>query len=156
MFNALIITMMLSMGSYNPGGKMLRAIWMERTVNALVEDATLQKEVGLSEEQLGKIRDVKFSTDKEIVNLKSKLELKEVDLREELSKDAPDMKRVEDLIRAKHSIMADIEIAKVKEYTTLRSILTPEQIDKLKEVMRNRAEGRMRGLKERPRRKMPR
>ncbi len=144
MLNALIMIVTIAIGSYNPVMKGARVMWMERGINALVEDAALQKELGLSKQQIEKIKDLKFSTDKEVVNLRSQMELKEIDLREELSKDSPDMNRVKNLIKAKHSIMADMELSKVKEYIGVKSIMTPEQVKKFKEIIRRRAKNRLR------------
>ncbi len=135
-----ILTLMVAAMMGGPGhmGKMAKVMGLEMTVNALVQNEDIQKEVGLSDEQLTKIRDIKFKTDKEVVKLRSDMELKEIDLREELSKDNPDMTKVEKLIKAKHAIMADIELAKVKEYTAVKKILSEKQIEKLKEIMRER------------------
>ena len=139
MLNALIMAVLISMGPQNPIMKGAKVMWMEMGLNALVEDAALQNELGLSKEQIEKIKNLKFSTDKEIVRLRSQMELKEIDLREELSKDQPDMNLIRNLVKAKHSIMADIELAKVKEYTGVKNIMTPEQVEKFKEAMRKRA-----------------
>ena len=135
-----ILTLMVAAMMGGPGhmGKMAKVMGLEMTVNALVQNEDIQKEVGLSDEQLTKIRDIKFKTDKEVVKLRSDMELKEIDLREELSKDNPDMTKVEKLIKAKHAIMADIELAKVKEYTAVKKILSEKQIEKLKEIMGER------------------
>ncbi|GEM_PF-4861769 len=143
MLNTLIMLVMTVMGPRGSMMKHAKIMWMEMGINALVEDAALQKDLGLSQEQISKIKDLKFSTDKEVVRLRSDMELKEIDLREELSKDSPDMNRVKNLIKAKHSIMAEIELAKVKEYIGVKNILTPEQIEKFKTVMRNRAKRSM-------------
>ncbi len=143
MLNTLIMLVMTVMGTHSPMAKRAKVMWMEMGINALVEDVALQKELGLTQEQISKIKDLKFSTDKEVIRLRSDMELKEIDLREELSKDSPDMNRVKNLIKAKHSIMAEIELAKVKEYIGVKKILTPEQIEKFKTVMRNRAKRSM-------------
>ncbi len=140
MLNALLTLIMVTMAG-GPGymGRMARVMGLEMAVNALVQDENVQKEIGLSESQLSRIRDIKFNTDKEVVKLRSDMELKEIDLRQELSKDNPDMTKVERLIKAKHAIMADIELAKVKEYMDVKRILSEKQIEKLKEIMRERA-----------------
>ncbi len=140
MLNTLITLMMVAMmGGTGPMQKMAKVMGLEIGVNALVQNEAIQQEVGLSDSQIKKIKDIKFSTDKDVVKLRSDMELKEIDLREELSKDNPDMAKVEKLIRAKHSIMADIELAKVKEYTEIKKVLTPEQIEKFKQAMESRA-----------------
>jgi len=58
MLNILIIAMMVSMGAHTPMMKNVKVMWMEMGINALVEDATLQKELGLTEEQIEKFKEI--------------------------------------------------------------------------------------------------
>ncbi len=140
MLNTILTLIMLTtMGGHHGHMGMMRKVHgIEMTINALVQNEEIQKEIGLSKEQLAKIRDIKFSTDKKVVKLRNDMELKEIDLKAELSKEKPDMTKIERLIRAKHSIMADIELAKVKEYLQIKDILSEEQLEKLRAIMKKR------------------
>lgn len=144
MLYSLIIISILSMGPYGSGmNSRVRALWIERGINAAIQDVSIQKELNLTKEQIKQLQDIKFSTDKKVIKMRNDLELKEVDLREELSKDTPDMNRIKRIVSAKHSIMADIELAKLEEYMRIKKIMTLEQIEKLREIMRERARQRV-------------
>lgn len=86
----------------------------------------------LSPEQKAKIEDVRVETRKNIIPIKSQIELKQIDLHEEMRADNPNKDRILKLSQEIHELEWQIKKLNIEERLKIQSILTPEQREKLK------------------------
>ncbi|MEO0216065.1 MAG: periplasmic heavy metal sensor [candidate division WOR-3 bacterium] len=91
----------------------------------------LQK-LNLSPEQRTKIEDIKTETRKIVIPLRSQIELSEIELQQEFKKEKPDRDKIMKIAKKIHELKWQIEEANIDERLKIHSILTPEQIEKLK------------------------
>jgi Spy/CpxP family protein refolding chaperone len=92
------------------------------------------KRLGLSDEQEAKIHDVKREAKKALIGKKANAKIVQIDIMAELYKDKPDAKKVNELIAKKYEIKKSLAVALADSFIALKSILTEEQWDKLKEI----------------------
>lgn len=108
----------------------------------LWKNKELIKNIGISKEQVGKIKDLSITTEKKLIKVRADIELKEIDLREVLDEDKPNEGKAEGLIKGIMKLKTDARILKTKQMIDMKKILTPEQLEKLQQFKR---EHQMRG-----------
>ncbi|MBD3181136.1 hypothetical protein GF312_02520 [Candidatus Poribacteria bacterium] len=101
----------------------------------------LADEIDLSEDQKDEIHGIMIEHRKEMIRKKADRELAKVELQEILSKDNPDMTSIEDQIREQAMIEADMKYSRIKVMVDIKNVLSEEQHEKLKELMKNRPRG---------------
>lgn len=93
-----------------------------------------EEELGISEEQAATIKAIKFETKKELVMKNAEIDLVAIDIKDKLYADKIDVEAVEALIDKKY----DLKKAKAKylviKYSELKSVLTDEQMKKMKKL----------------------
>lgn len=104
-------------------------------IEALITNEELQEDIGLKKEQMEQIRKIHFETQKRIVALSKDRDLKEIELKELLSDENPDMTKIEKIIKEISSLEAEIKLTRIKQLVELKKILTEEQLNKLRERM---------------------
>jgi Spy/CpxP family protein refolding chaperone len=113
-------------------------------------------ELGLTEEQQTKIKEQRFQTDKEAIELRSKIKIAELELRELLHSEDPDEGQIKNKIEEIGSLKTQLRFTLVKSQLEIRNTLTPEQLEKLKllkkERIKKRIDGRLQFREGRPRR----
>lgn len=112
-----------------------RCIWKNKS---------LAKEIGVSEEQVKKIKDLSIATEKKLIKICADMELKEIDLREVLDADKPDEGKAINLIKEIMKKKTEAWILKIKQRIAMKKTLTTEQMEKLKEFKREHQMGKMR------------
>jgi len=105
-------------------------------IEALITNEELQEDIGLKKGQREQIRKIHFETQKKLVNLTKDRELKEIELRELLSEENPDMTKIENIVREISSLEAEIKLTRIRQLLKLKKILTEEQLNKLRDRMR--------------------
>ena len=105
-------------------------------IEALITNEALQEDIGLKKEQKEQIRKIHFEIQKKLVNLTKDRELKEIELRELLSEENPDMTKIENIVREISSLEAEIKLTRIRQLLELKKILTEEQLNKLRDRMR--------------------
>ena len=105
-------------------------------IEALITNEELQEDIGLKKEQKEQIRKIHFEIQKKLVNLTKDRELKEIELRELLSEENPDMTKIENIVREISSLEAEIKLTRIRQLLELKKILTEEQLNKLRDRMR--------------------
>lgn len=93
----------------------------------------LIEELDLTDEQELKLIDMKYEHQKEVINLRKELQKKFVELRKEFQKENPDLKIIDKLVEEIESLKVAIKKSKIHFIMSLRSVLTKEQWEKLKE-----------------------
>ncbi len=86
----------------------------------------------LSSEQKTKIEDIRIETRKNIIPIKSQIELKHIDLHKEMKVDNPNKDRILKLSQEIHELEWQIKRLNIEEKLKIHAILTPEQREKLK------------------------
>ncbi len=95
-----------------------------------------QDDLGLSDEQIKKISDLKIKSKKDLIRKKSEIDLLSVDIKSELREDEIDTKTVGKLIDKKYEIKKEKAKSLVNAYANLKNILTAEQKIKFKNIVR--------------------
>ncbi len=91
--------------------------------------------LGLDDKQKAAIRALHSRTMKEMARKRADKEIAGIELRDLLEKDPVDVKAVEAAVKKKESIKAELFMMHVKAHEEMKSLLTPEQKKKLKELM---------------------
>lgn len=91
-----------------------------------------QEELGLSDEQVKKLKDLKLTTKKEEIRKKAEIDMLAIDIKAGMWEDAIDINVVNALIDKKYELKKEKAKALVAAYVALKSVLTEEQQEKLK------------------------
>jgi Spy/CpxP family protein refolding chaperone len=86
----------------------------------------------LTDEQREEIDKIQYKTQKEIIPLKAEIELKKLDLKQEMNANSPDRNRIMKLVESISDLTLQIRKISIDQKLTVHSILTPEQREKLK------------------------
>ena len=91
--------------------------------------------LGLDEKQKEALKALHSKTMKDMTKRKADLQISVIELKDLLDKDPVDMKAVEAAAKKSGSLRTEMFLAHVKAHEEMKSILTPEQRKKLKEMM---------------------
>ena len=118
--------MMHGMGGMQGGGTMMD------------DDHPLWKHLmglGLDDKQQEALKALRSKTVKDMVKKRADKQIADIELQDLLDKDPVDMKAVEVLAKKKGSLKTDMFLAHVKAREEMKSLLTPDQRKRLKEMM---------------------
>ncbi len=114
----------------------------------------LQEELGVTDEQLATVNSLKVALKKDVIMKNAKSEVIDVDIKAALYGDDVDVEAVDQLIDKKYAIKVQKAKKIISFIAELKKVLTPEQKDKLKMLVReykpqgkwkHRAEGKPAG-----------
>lgn len=109
-----------------------------------------QKEIGLSEEQVGKIKTIQFELDKTRIRTEADIQVAERELHELIRDDKVDLASIEAKLKQGASLEVSLRLASVKARREALALLTPEQREKEKaeheKMMKMRGEHRMKEM----------
>lgn len=109
---------------------------MERMMGAHLSLCIRNAEkLGISDEQLERLRAVHDSHAKKWIRLRSEIQILNVDLRSELAKTAPDLSRVESLLKKREPVRTELFLEGLKTRSEASKILTEEQRKRLHKMM---------------------
>ncbi len=91
-------------------------------------------QLGLSEEQTGKIKSLKYSLEKSLIKKDADIKSFGLDIKEALHKEAVDINAVNALIDQEYAVKVQRTKEDIAAYADLKTILTKEQYLKLKEI----------------------
>jgi len=100
-----------------------------------------QEELGLSEEQVERIKGLKIEVKKELIKRRAEIEILAVDIKAKMHEGEIDIKAVNKLIDKKYELKKEKAKYLIKTYVELKSILTEEQKQSLKAIWRICAKG---------------
>jgi len=92
----------------------------------------MKKELGLSDDQVKKINDIMFDSFKQIEGKRIDMEKANLEIKEQLLNDNPNLTKIKTSIDKKSGIKADIEFITIKRDLSIKSVLTQEQFMKWK------------------------
>lgn len=104
-------------------------------------------ELELTDSQVGKIKELQYNLNKEMIAQKSQIASLDLDIRHELEKDNMDPTVVNRLIDKKYEAKKQEDKDFAEAYSNLHSILTQEQENKLKVIWSNYMEDRNRRMR---------
>lgn len=118
------------------GRKKCESKWSmeEKVMNKAKFMMKYEDEVGLSEEQVEKIKEIKMDTKKDLIKKKAEIDVVKVDIKSMLYDDKIDLDAVNQLIDKKYDLKKSKSKMLVKAYADLKSIPTDEQMAKMKEI----------------------
>jgi Spy/CpxP family protein refolding chaperone len=100
-----------------------------------------KKNLGLTEDQTTKIKSMMNDSVEQVNKIRIDIQRLNLDLREELIKDKPDLAKIKTIIDKKSSLQGEVEMLLIKRDLDIKSVLTPDQIEKWKIQWRNGAKG---------------
>lgn len=95
-------------------------------------------ELKLNKDQQQKIKEMQRNLHKELIPLRSQLELKMVDLRAETDKDQPDLAKINVLVDETGKIRSEMTKKRIANRVAMAKVLTPEQLEQWKAQRGNR------------------
>jgi Spy/CpxP family protein refolding chaperone len=107
-----------------------------------LSDPEIQQKVGVSAEQLAKIRQQESSFRKTSIEQRADLEVKRIDLQDLLSADKPDRTAIEKALERVSASRLAMEKSRIDFRLNMKDALTPEQREKLRQAMRERRQAR--------------
>ena len=98
-------------------------------------------DLGLDEKQKEAFKALRSKTMKDMIKKRADKQIAGVELRDLLGKDVVDMKAVEASVKKSESLRTEMFLAHIRAHEEMKSILTPEQRKRLKEMMAGRGAG---------------
>ena len=104
-----------------------------------------QDELGISDDQLAKIKELKIALKKDLIQKEADIDLVKVDIRSALYEDEINLEVVNKLIDQKYETKKSKSKQVVSTIAELKKILTKDQMDKLKDLKKQQHRGRSEG-----------
>ncbi len=102
---------------------------------AVWKDKELLKKAGISEEQAKKIRDLHFQNQRDGIKLSSEMRLKNLEMAELMDSDKPDEGKIRAKAKEISALREKVYMQGVEQGLTMKKLITPEQEQKLRDVM---------------------
>ena len=119
-------------GGFGGGGGLLR----------MAENPRVRQYLGLTDEQVGRLHKIGVDAQKASVQTRADMELRHIELRELMRADSPDHNAIMQKLDEVNALRGKMEKQRVETMLSARSVLTAEQLKKVKTFMENRgAEG---------------
>ena len=93
-------------------------------------------EIGLSEDQLDRISSIKTEMEKKIVDLRAEKQKAQIDLRELIRDPKAKSSEIEKVAQKVVDLESQIRLNRIESAIKIRDVLTPEQREKLMEVIK--------------------
>ena len=107
----------------------------------MAENPRVRTYLGLSDEQVGRLHKIGVDAQKASVQNRADMELRHIELRELLRADNPDHDAIMAKLDEVNALRGKMEKQRVETMLSARSVLTPEQLKKIKTFMENRGAG---------------
>ncbi len=99
-----------------------------------------EKELGLTDEQVMKIKKIKIDTKKALIKQKAEIELIGVDIKEQLWSDKIDVAVITPLVNKKYELKKAKSLSIITALAQLKDVLTAEQKEKMKTLCKKHKE----------------
>jgi Spy/CpxP family protein refolding chaperone len=110
----------------------------ELMLGRLLSDPAIREQLGVSADQAAKIRQQEADFRKTAIRSRADLQIKQIDLREMISSDKPDRAAIDAKLQEISTARLAFEKSAVHFRLDWRDALTPDQRQKLRDLMRNR------------------
>jgi Spy/CpxP family protein refolding chaperone len=111
-------------------------------LSRLLSSPEMQQKVGVSAEQVAKIRTQETAFRKSSIQQRADLEIKQLDLRELMAADKPDRAAIDRKLQEVSASRLAMDKSRVDFRLNMKDALTPEQREKLKAAMKEKWEAR--------------
>ena len=122
----------------------------------LLRSPEVQKELGLTEDQLKKLEEVAFSAGKAAIQERANLQVQRLELARLMRADSPDRSAIDKKLQEISQADLGLSRARVNALLDARGVLTKPQRDKLAQFIRNRMAGPPQGQAQPPGQQNPR
>ena len=92
------------------------------------------QELGLSPEQEKKLRDLRTEFSKEAVRRTADIRLAQIELESLLEQEQWDLAKIEPQVKQIAALQGELRVARIKTLAAGRALLTPQQLERLKQV----------------------
>ncbi|MDR3674997.1 MAG: Spy/CpxP family protein refolding chaperone [Acidobacteriota bacterium] len=107
----------------------------------MAENPRVREMLGLTDEQVGRLHKLGVESEKTAVQTRADMELRHIELRELMKADNPDHDAIMQKLDEVNALRGKMEKQHVETLLSARSVLTPEQLKKVKAFMENRGAG---------------
>jgi Spy/CpxP family protein refolding chaperone len=107
----------------------------------MAENPRVRQELGLTDEQVGRLHKIGVDAQKAAVQTRADLQLRGIELRELLRADNPNHDAIMSKIDEVNALQGKMAKQGVETMLSARSVLTPEQLKKIKTFMESRGAG---------------
>ncbi len=111
----------------------------------MAENPRVRQYLGLTDEQVARLHKIGIDQEKASVQARADLELRHIELRELLRADNPDHDAIMQKLDEVNALRGKMQKQQVETLLTARSVLTPEQVKKIKTFIESRGGGPGRG-----------
>lgn len=109
----------------------------------LLNDKKVQEQLKLSKEQKETIQDISIDTQKETIQLKADIKIKQLELGEEIKKEKPDKEKIEKLSEELFDLMEKNFKTNILSIIEIKSILSPQQLEQFEKIVQENREKRV-------------
>jgi len=109
----------------------------------MAENPRVRQYLGLTDEQVGKLHKIGVDAEKSAVQTRADMELRHIELRELMRADNPDHDAIMAKLDEVNALRGKMAKQRAETMLSARSVLTPEQVKKIKTFMENRGAGGM-------------
>ena len=95
------------------------------------------KKLDLTDGQKAAIHEIRISLKKDMIRKRADLKIAQMDLHDQLHKDMVDMNAVESQVKKIEGLKTDMKLTAIKSWVAIKSQLTPDQRNKLIELLRD-------------------
>ena len=100
-----------------------------------------QEEIGLSDEQIEKVRAAKLATKKSLIKLGAEIELLSIDMKSMLYQEAVDVKALKKLVDKKYELKKEKTNMLIDAYVKIKGELTEDQVKLMKDAWKEKKKG---------------
>ncbi len=125
-------------GGFERGGHGRREFGLSR----ILSNPDIQQKVGVTSEQVAKIRQQETAFRKTAIQQRADLEVKQIDLRDLLAADKPDRPAIDRQLQAISVSRLAMDKSRIDFRLNMKEALTPEQREKLRQAIKDRMQAR--------------
>ncbi len=114
----------------------------EFALSRILSNPEIQKKVGVTQEQVAKIRQEETAFRKTEIQQRADLEVKQIDLRDLLATDKPDRAAIDRQLQAISASRLAMDKSRIDFRLNRKDALTPEQREKLRQAIEDRMQAR--------------
>ena len=138
MFKTMMLMMFLTQASMGgPIGDPMEFSW------GILRGKRVVSELKLTAEQQKKIADIHYNYSKKIVDLRAEIQKKAIDLNKIIESEDFTRNQIEPLVKEIANLEAELRMNRIMELKEMRNVLTSEQREKLRELLKERIRMRM-------------
>jgi len=115
----------------------------EAFLHRIIQNPELAGQVGLTEEQIKTLKATMFKAREREIKLRAKIELLGLEQAKLMMQDDVDEEAVMELVEEKWALKAELAKIPIRQMLTVKKTVTPEQLEKIRAVVRERMRQRM-------------